>query len=576
MGDLDFPPLRLTFPDRNDWVFSGILAHWARTAPDRPFLQFMEEPPLTYGEVDREVTRLAHGVLALGVSRGDRIVIMLPNSIEFLLVWWAANRIGAIEVSVSTAYKGYFLEHVVNNSGAKVMVVASELLEQVRASEGKLPQLETLIVSSDRRAAPAQGPPFGRLRIMPFEALHTRRADPPGVAVSPRDLCAIAYTSGTTGPAKGVMMPNAQCHFMAECVANLSRLTAADTYFVSTPLSHANAPLMQVYPALLAGARAVIWPRFSASEWVAQVRRVGATVTNLLGIMMDFIFRQPPRPDDRDHRLRLVLGQPAPAAIVEAFRERFGVERVLEYYGMTEIGVVTMMPFDAFRRGSCGHAVSEWFDLRLADPETDEEVAAGQVGEMLVRPRVPWVFNQGYWGMPDRTAEALRNVWFHTGDGLRRDEDGYYYFVDRMRDAIRRRAVNISSFDVEAVMAEHPAVLACAAVGVPSEFAGGEDEIKACLVLRERADFTPEAFLAWCEERLPYFAVPRYVEVLAELPKTPSNKVQKYLLREAGVTSSTWDRVEAGYELAEEVRRGEERRRRKSAREEPMREGRRG
>ncbi len=568
MSESSYPPLRLTVPDRRDWIFSRVLEQQARIRPDRPFLQFMEERPWSYAEVDRRVNRLAHGLLTLGVSQGDRVLIMLPNSIEFMLTWWAANRIGAIEVSVNNAYKGYFLEHLVNNSGGRIMVVAREFLDRLQASEEKLAKLETLVVYDGKHDSPTGFPTFKRFRIRVFEELYAPREDPPGVTLSHRDLGAIMYTSGTTGPSKGVMIPNAQCHLFAECTANLTRLTAGDVYFVATPLYHGNAPIMQVYPSMLVGAKAVIWPRFSASEWVDQIRRVGATVTNLLGVMMDFVFRQPPRDDDTTHCLRLVLGQPAPAAIVEEFKKRFGLSRILEYYGMTEIGVVTLMPYDEFRPGSCGKAVSEWFDLRIADPETDAELPAGQVGELLVRPMAPWVFNQGYWGMPEKSLEALRNVWYHTGDGLKRDEDGYYYFIDRMRDVIRRRAVNISSFDVETVIGEHPAVLECAAIAVPPEFAGGEDEIKVCLVLRESAGFVPEEFLAWCEERLPYFAVPRYIEVIPELPKTPSSKIQKYLLRQAGITVSTWDRVKAGWELKEEVRKAEaKRQRRREARD---------
>lgn len=555
-----YPPLGLRFRDREEWIFSRVLAHRARTHGDRPFLGMLDGPALTYQAVDRLVNRLAHGLLAFGVGRGDRVLIMLPNSIEFMLTWWAANRIGAIEVSVNPAYKGYFLEHLVNNSGGRVMVVARPLLRQLAASEDKLGSLETLVVHPGPDEAGPDAPAFRRLAVRRFEELLAPSEDPPDVPLSPRDLCAIMYTSGTTGPSKGVMLPNAQCHLFAESTADLTRLTEADAYFVATPLYHGNAPIMQVYPAMLAGARAVLCPRFSASEWVAQVRRSGATVSNLLGVMMDFVFRQPPGPGDRDHRLRLVLGQPAPPAIAEQFRRRFGLERILEYYGMTEIGVVTMMPWDAVRPGSCGQAVSEWFDLRIADPDTDEELPPGQVGELLVRPKVPWAFNQGYWGMPERSLEALRNVWYHTGDALRRDAEGYFYFVDRMRDVIRRRAVNISSCDVETVLAGHPAVAECAVVAVPSEYAGGEDEVKACLVLREAARLDLAAFVGWCEERLPYFAVPRYVEVLPELPRTPSNKVQKYVLRRAGLTPATWDRVAAGYRLAREVGRAAERR----------------
>ncbi|MBI4591808.1 MAG: AMP-binding protein [Candidatus Rokubacteria bacterium] len=562
----EYPPLRLAFPNREEWIFSRILEHWARKAPDRPFLQFMEDAPLRYGEVDRRVNRLAHGLLAAGVRKGDRVLIMLPNSVEFMLIWWAANRIGAIEVSVNNAYKGYFLEHLVNDSGGEIMVVARDFLEHVRASEDNLRRLKTLVVYGG--GSTAQVPVFRRFGVRLLEDLYASREDPPGIPLSHRDLGAIMYTSGTTGPSKGVMMPNAQCHLLAECTRDLTRLSADDVYFVSTPLYHANAPVMQIYPSLLVGARAVIWSRFSASEWVDQIRRAGATVTNLLGVMMDFVFRQRARPEDTQHGLRVVLGQPAPAAIALDFKKRFGLERVLEYYGMTEIGLVTMMPYDEYRPGSCGKVVSEWFELRVADPETDEELPPGQVGELLVRPKAPGVFNQGYWGMPEKSLEALRNVWYHTGDGLKRDGDGYYYFVDRMRDVIRRRGVNISSFDVERVIAEHPAVVECAAVAVPSEFVGGEDEIKVCLVLRESARFAPEAFLAWCEEKLPYFAVPRYVEVLPELPKTPSNKVQKFPLRQAGITPGTWDRVKAGYQLREEIRKAEARRQRERERAE--------
>ncbi len=557
----DFPPLTLSFPDRRDWIFPRVLAERARTHGDSPFLEPLGEPALSYGEVDRLVNRFAHGLGALGVGRGDRVLVMLPNCVEFMLVWWAINRLGAIEVSVNNAYKGYFLEHVVTNSGGRLIVAADEFLERLKSSEDRLPGLETVVVHAARGAAEMPWPRFKRLRALPLEAIPASRDDPPEVELSHRDLCAIMYTSGTTGPSKGVMLPHAHCYVFAEATANLTRLTAEDAYFVATPLYHGNAPIMQVFPAMLRGGRAVICPRFSASEWVAEIRRSGATVTNLLGVMMDFVYRQPPRAGDREHRLRVVLGQPAPAAIVEDFKRRFAIGKVLEYYGMTEVGVVTMMPWDDVRPGSCGKAVSEWFDLRIADPETDEELPAGQVGELLVRPRVPWAFNQGYWEMPDKTLEALRNVWYHTGDALKRDAEGYYYFVDRMRDVIRRRATNISSYDIECVIAEHPDVTESAAVAVPSEFVGGEDEIKLCLVLRAGARLVPEEFLAWCEERLPHFAVPRYLVAVPEFPRTPNNKVQKYLLRQPDVTGAAWDRVAAGYRLEEEVRKAERKRR---------------
>jgi crotonobetaine/carnitine-CoA ligase len=549
-----FPPLELAFPDRQDWIFSRVLAQRAESHGDRPFLGLLDGPNWTYAETNRHVNRLAHGLAALGVGRGDRVLVMLPNTIEVLLVWWAANRLGAIHVSVNSAYKGYFLEHVIDNSEARLIVIAGEFAERLAAIEDRLPKLETVVLWP----AGTIGPTFRRLQALEFAQIETRREDPPDVELSHRDLCGIMYTSGTSGPSKGVMMPNAQCHLLAESCASLTRLGEDDCYFVTTPLYHANATLVQVYPALVRGARAVIAHGFSASQWLDQVRRAEATVTNLLGVMMEFVYRQPPRPSDQDHRLRVVLGQPAPAGIAEDFMRRFNV-KVLEYYGMTEIGLVTLMPWDGFRPGSCGVAVSEFFDLRIVDPATDEDIAPGLPGELLVRPHEPWAFNQGYWRMPDRTAEALRNVWYHTGDALRRDEDGYYYFTDRIRDVIRRRAVNISSYDIERVVADHPAVAESAAVAVPFEVAGGEDEIKLCLVMRAGASISPEEFLAWCEQRMPYFAVPRYLEILPELPRTPTNKIQKHVLRHSGVTANTWDRQAAGFQLQEEIRRAESR-----------------
>jgi len=557
-----FPPLHLAFESREDWIFSRVLGERARTHGDRPFLQRLDGPALTYAEVDRLANRIAHGFRTLGVARGDRVLLMLPNIVEFMCLWWALNRLGAVEVSVNTAYKGYFLEHLVNNSGGRVLVIAREFLERLEESADKLAGLDTVVVY-DPHGGSLSLPRLARLRTVPFQELYGSSDDPPAVALSHRDPSAIMYTSGTTGPSKGVILPNAFCHLFAECTRNLTRFTEDDVYFVATPLYHGNAPIMQVYPAMLAGGRAVVCPHFSASEWVDQIRRSGATVTNLLGVMMDFVFRQPPRAGDRDHALRVVLGQPAPAAIVDDFKRRFGIARVLEYYGMTEIGLVTMMPWDEVRPGSCGRAVTEWYELRIADPESDEELPVGEIGELLVRPKAAWAFSQGYWEMPDKTLEALRNVWYHTGDALKRDAEGYYYFADRIRDVIRRRAVNISSYDVERVLAEHPDVVECAAVAVPSESVGGEDEIKACLVLRAGRALAPEPFLAWCEARLPHFAVPRYLEVRAELPRTPNSKIQKYVLRRDGIDAA-WDRVKAGYRLAEEIRKAEAKRQRRA------------
>jgi crotonobetaine/carnitine-CoA ligase len=268
----------------------------------------------------------------------------------------------------------------------------------------------------------------------------------------------------------------------------------------------------------------------------------GATVTTMLGGMMQYILAQPPTPGDKDNRLRAVWAVPAPVEVCRDFSERFAVERVATVYGNTEVGTVTDPRDEDLPPGSCGRPDERWFELRIIDPDTDEPVPAGRAGEVVVRPRVPWIVTQGYFGMPERTAEATRNLWFHTGDSLRQDERGYLYFVDRIKDKIRVRGENIASGDVEYVLNQHPRVVDSAVVAVPSDARAHEDEIKACIVPAGEGALTAEELLEWCEARLPSDAVPRYVEFLAELPKTPTAKVRKDVLRAAGVTESTYDR----------------------------------
>jgi crotonobetaine/carnitine-CoA ligase len=240
---------------------------------------------------------------------------------------------------------------------------------------------------------------------------------------------------------------------------------------------------------------------------------------------------------------------PTPAEIAASFRERFGVP-LIEGYGMTEVNIPLYMPLDApYRPGSCGRVYDRYFEVRVVDPETDEEVPRDSVGEIVVRPREPFGFMLGYNAMPERTVEAWRNFWFHTGDAGRQDSDGYFYFVDRIKDTIRRRGENLSSYEIERVLIEHPAVAEAAAVAVRSEIAGGEDEVKACVVLAPGQALSPEALLDFCQTRMPHFAVPRYVEFLGALPKTPTAKVQKAILRQSGISGATWDREAAGYRV---------------------------
>ncbi|MGQ4808208.1 Crotonobetaine/carnitine--CoA ligase [Candidatus Entotheonellaceae bacterium PAL068K] len=534
--------------DKASWVVGNILARQGEALYDKPFVQFEDQEPHTFAAMDQSAHRVANALAGLGVQHGDRVLVMVPNSIAFLQAWFGINRLGAMLVPINTAYKGAFLEHVINNAAARLMIIDRAYVPILQAIEAHVPRLETaIIVDADAAEMPLSS--FARLRALPFRELFEQPATPVQVPVSYRDIGAIMYTSGTTGPSKGVLMPHAHLYLFGHAKIEAIRLTPDDVYYCCMPLFHANALFMQVYSSLIVGCPIVLAGSFSASRWLDDIRRSQATVTNTLGVMTEFIYRQPPRPEDRDHRLRVIVAVPVAPEWGEAFQHRFHT-RLLEAYGMTEVNIPTYMPYDAgLRPNSCGKVLTEWFDMRVVDPETDEPLPPNTVGELVVRPKHPWCFMAGYYAMPEKTVEAWRNFWFHTGDAGTYDEAGYFYFMDRIKDCIRRRGENISSYEVEQVLSAHQAVAESAAVAVPSDIAGGEDEVKVCVVVRPGMSVTCEALLDYCQERMPYFAVPRYVEVVQELPKTPTEKVQKHKLREAGVTLTTWDREAAGYQV---------------------------
>ena len=339
------------------------------------------------------------------------------------------------------------------------------------------------------------------------------------------------------------MMPHAHMYLFADECVSLTRLGPDDVYMSVGPLFHGNSQFLAAYPALIAGCRYVLHERFSASEWIDQIRDAGATVTNFVGVMMDFVWQQQPRSDDADNALRCIFAAPTASSILDGFKERFGVEAFVEVFGLTETCMPILTPYGEDRpTGAAGLLNADWFDIRLVDSDTDEEVPVGEVGELVVRARYPWTTCQGYFNMADKTAEAFRNLWFHTGDGLRRDEDGWYYFVDRLKDAIRRRGENISSYEVEQALLSHDALAEVAAIGVPADQEAGEDEVMVFLVTEPGAETSADEIWAHADRQLPAFALPRYLRFVDALPKTPSEKVRKIELREQGVDADTHDR----------------------------------
>jgi crotonobetaine/carnitine-CoA ligase len=540
-----YQDLAPTFDDRTAWTTPHVLRQRAETHGDRIYLDCPEEGlTWTYRETLTAAERIGSKLLASGGEPGDRVLIMLPNSSMFIRTWLGSAMAGMVEVPINNAYRGQFLEHQTSTVEPRFAVVDAEYAERFVESQEACSTIERFWV-----AGPDQAAGVATLRAAGWEVAAWDDLEDSEIGelpeVRPQDLASIFFTSGTTGPSKGVMMPQAQMYFFADECVSLTRLTDADTYMVTTPLFHGNAQFLAAYPALVAGARFVLHGRFSASRWIDQIRDSNATVTNFLGVMMDFVWKQDPRPDDTVNDLRCIFAAPTAYSIIDEFRQRFGVEAFVEVFGLTETSMPILSPYGEDRpAGAAGLLVEDWFEIRLVNPETDEEVPIGELGELAIRTKYPWTCSMGYYAMPDKTAEAWRNLWFHTGDGLRRDEEGWYYFVDRLKDALRRRGENISSYEVEQALLGHPAITECAVVAVKAEIEAGEDEVMAWVVTSERID--PDELWAWAETRMPSFAVPRFLDFVDELPKTPSERVRKVELRDRGVTATTFDRTVPG------------------------------
>lgn len=489
----------------------------------------------SYAEMQDAVARTAGTFAAAGVGPGDRVVYVAGNRVELLDAFLACGWLGAVLVPVNVASRGPQLGHMLGNADPLVLVAEPGQFEHLRAVDPGLEALERVWCLDDsvggelygRRIEPAPGP------AEPAEP-HPAR---------PGDTLAILYTSGTTGPSKGVECPHCQFYWWGILTGRYLEIAEDDTLYAVLPMFHTNA-LNAYWQALLAGATYAFGRRFSASRFWDEVRDADATVTFLLGSMVHILLKAAPSPSDRDHRLRAALSPATSGDAVEAFSERFGVGRLVDGWASTETNYVFSNYSGPYVPACMGRPVPE-FECRVVD-EHDEEVAHGVPGELVLRPREPFSIAAGYFRMPEKTVEAWRNLWFHTGDRVVCGENGVYRFVDRLKDSIRRRGENISSVEVEEVLQAHPDVATAAVVPVPSEL--GEEEVMAFVVLRAGARPEPAALVRHCEGRLAYFAIPRFVEFAAELPLTESGKVRKVVLRERGVGPATWDRERDGVE----------------------------
>jgi crotonobetaine/carnitine-CoA ligase len=524
-------------PAPEDCITRLLIDRRARETPDKVFSLFPDASSWTYRQLRDAVVRTALGLQRLGVKQGDRVLCWMPNGSDAVRTLFAANYLGAVAIPVNIAYRGRLLEHVLRNSEARLIVLHADL--QPRLADIDCAALTQAVVLGGTPVAHA------RLRVHGSDALSPApgNLEPLERPIAPWDTQMVIYTSGTTGPSKGVL--TSYIHLHTAGIASFSYLTADDRYLINLPLFHVGGMGVMNY-ILILGASAALVESFETAKFWSVVRATQSTSTTLLGVMATFLVKQPPADTDRGHGLRSVIMVPL-AEDSKDFARRFGCD-VYTVFNMTEISSPLFAGPNPGPLTSCGQP-RPGVEIRLVD-ENDCEVAPGGVGEMILRTDLPWAMNHGYLGNPEATARAWRNGWFHTGDAFRIDEYGNFFFVDRMKDAIRRRGENISSFEVEMEVCAHPAVKEAAAVAVPSEH--GEDEVLVAISLAPGAELDPADLIGFLIPRMAHFMVPRYVRIVELLPRTPTQKVEKHLIRAEGIVEGTFDRVKAGINVKRE------------------------
>jgi crotonobetaine/carnitine-CoA ligase len=535
---------------RPDWkvgrqdTINDLLRRAIQEHGERPFLDFLGDN-YTYAELGREVAKIANGLRDLGVAKGHTVVTILDNSAEAVFVLFAIMRLGAVAVPVNTALKGEFLRHQVTDAASSVIIAESDYAERVAAIADRLPAFTTLVYRGER-------PDTAKLqqqKVLAWEAMLSGDDSDHVVEVRPAELAMLIYTGGTTGPSKGCMIShNYACNF-ARIMVQLTGRTGETNTWTPLPLFHFNAVSSTIMCNMIVGAKVSIYPRFSVSNFWPEIERTGATDCSLLGTMFTMIAKAP----DSDVMARCkgqlfgAWGAPFPAEIQAIWKERFGVTHTVSGgFGLTECAIITSLPFGTPAKPNSSGLRNEWFDVRIVDDDGNEQ-PPNVPGEIIVRPLQPHVMFEGYWRRPEETLKVMTNLWFHTGDIGRFDEDDYFYFVDRKKDYLRRRGENISSMEVENAFRLHPEIEDVAAHAVLSDL--GEDELKITVTLKEGSTLTEVALCTWAVDQLPYYAVPRYIEFRDVLPRNQVGRVLKYELRDQGVTAATWDREKSDIQL---------------------------
>jgi carnitine-CoA ligase len=525
-----------------DMTVAGVLADKAKQNGDRLFCTFLQDGRrLSYADVDQLSNRLANGLLDLGLGPGSSVAVMMDNCPEQMLMHFAIMKIGAVSVPLNTAARGRLLAYFLNQSDSVAVVAESRYLPHVADAMHSVAAIRHVVAVATE--SESQGSVQGLANVIDYRVLERFPDTPPPVQTRFCDLAMLIYTSGTTGPSKGNMAAQATVVQFGMTTAESHGYRHTDTIYLSLPISHANA-YFALLGAWIVDASVALSRRFSVSRYWSEIAVSGATLTNLLGSMVNMIWAQPPKLEDTAHRLRACMMVPVPP-FARAFEERFAT-RVTSSYGQTDYSNLTVFTLldPASKLGSAGRPRAG-VEIRIVD-ENDLDVPGGDAGEIIVRNNNAWATSLGYYKMPEATASATRHLWWHTGDHGYLDSDGYLYFAGRKKDALRRRGENISAYEVESVIQEHPGVAEAAVFGVISQLS--EDEVAVCVVRAPGHELSEATLIAYCVKNMAHYMVPRYVQFVDDLPRTENQKVQKAELRRRAEEdlSGLWDRERSG------------------------------
>ena len=543
-----FVPSEIPLEER---TVGKILAKRAAEFGDKPFVETIGGETISYRGMHEHSNRFAHGADVFGVEFQEPVLIMLPDTIDWLTVWCGLGKRGAIEVPINLAYRKSILSRLCNDSTAKKIIIDRQYVDRLEEIEEDLEHLDCVILYSEDVALRNDTtlPPklARRCRVARFEELFNNDASDyePGPEYS--DLVGIMYTSGTTGASKGVSTTHSHSYCYSDGAGEIFYLCADDRFYTcGLPLFHIGCQWAICYSSMIYGGTVVLRQGYKNEYFWTDIAEHHCNVAFLLGAIANFLWHQDESPEDIKTPLTKV-GMFPTIPEHEAFAARFGLE-LSSGYGCSEMPCPMIHHFgEPFPNNQCVGYPTGRYEVKIFD-EDDRECGLGEMGEICTRPKQPWEIMLGYWRQPEYTARVFRNLWFHTGDAGYKDEEGRYYFVDRVTDSMRRRGENISSMEVEDEINQHPDVLECAVFPVWDEHT--EQEVMAVVAMQPGTSIEPKALIEFLDKRMAYFMIPRYVDFSDDIPKTPTGKMEKYKLREKGVTDTTWDRVRAGVKLS--------------------------